>query len=52
MFNKKQVNLLFQQNSVLFGDVDGMPRYQAAELFGAEAVDFVMGMKGRDIKTP
>ncbi len=44
MLNSKQVNQLFQQNAVLIGNVDGMPKYQAVELFGEEAVDFVMGM--------
>ncbi len=48
MLNSKQVNLLFQQNAVLIGDVDGIQRYRAAELFGEEAVDYVMGMNCRN----
>ncbi len=47
MFNKEQTDLLFKQNSVLFGDVDGMPRYRAMELFGEEAVSCVVNVGDR-----
>ncbi len=47
MLNKEQVNLLFRQNAVLIGDVDGMPRYRAEELFGKEAVGCVIGVESR-----
>ncbi len=47
MLNKEQTDMLFQQNAVLIGEVDGMPRYRAVELFGEEAVDYVMG---RDLR--
>ncbi len=48
MLNKEQVNLLFRQNAVLIGDADGMPRYRAEELFGEEAVDYVMSRDCRN----
>ncbi len=47
MLNKKQTDLLFQQNAILIGDADGMPRYRAVELLGKEAVDCVMGAGSR-----
>ncbi len=47
MLNKKQVDLLFQQNAVLIGDTDGMPRYRAVELFGAEAISCVVNAGSR-----
>jgi len=48
MLNSKQVDQLFQQNAVLIGNADGMPKYRAAELFGKEAVDYVMGRDYRN----
>ncbi len=41
MLNSKQVDQLFWQNAVLFGDCDGVPKYRMIELFGEAAVKFV-----------
>ncbi len=48
MLNSKQVNQIFRQNAILIGNADGVPEYRAVELFGEEAVDYVMGTKGRN----
>ncbi len=47
MFNKTQVDQLFQKNAVLIGDTDGMPRYRAMELLGEEAVKCVVNAGSR-----
>ncbi len=48
MLNSKQVDQLFQQNAILIGNEDNVPKYRAVELFGEEAVDFVMDMNCRN----
>ncbi len=48
MLNSKQVDQLFQQNAILIGNADGMPKYRAVELFGEEAVNYVMGTNLRN----
>lgn len=40
MLNKTRVRGLFERYAVLFGDTDGVPEYQAVNLFGEEAVVF------------
>lgn len=40
MLNKTRVIELFERYAVLFGDTDGVPEYQAVNLFGEEAVVF------------
>ncbi len=42
MLNSTQVNQLFRQNAMLFGNCDGVPECRVVELFGEEAVDYVM----------
>lgn len=40
MLNKTRVRELFERYAVLFGDADGVPEYQAVNLFGEKAVVF------------
>lgn len=40
MLNRTRVRELFERYAVLFGDTDGVPEYQAVNLFGEEAVVF------------
>ncbi len=48
MLNSKQVDQLVRQNAVLIDNADGMPKYRTVELFGEEAVDYVMGTNYRN----
>jgi len=48
MLNSKQVDQLFRQNAILFGNKDGVPKYLAVELFGKEAVDFTINSDWHD----
>ncbi len=45
MLNSKQVDQLFQQNAVLFENVDGVPKYRVVELFGEAAMDFAVSLR-------
>ncbi len=46
MLNKTRVRELFERYAVLFGVTDGVPEYQAVNLFGEEAVVFAEQQSG------
>ncbi len=48
MLNRKQVEQLFQQNAMLFGNCDGVPECRVVELLGQESVDYVMDTNPRN----
>ena len=44
--NKAQATALFEEHTILFGDIDAVPEQKAADLLGRAAVEFAHRMDG------